>query len=119
MPSVLDGKYSVNRHGCHIWTRGRNSRGYGVVWFEGRDHLAHRVAFYLANGRWPADGLVTDHICNTKLCVNPEHLRELENWRNLRRAIPRGDAETEARRARWRRANARRRGTYTYTEEGE
>lgn len=35
------------------------------------------------------------------------------------RAIPRGDAATERRRARWRRANARRRGTYLLTEGGE
>ena len=38
-----------------------------------------------------------------------DHLREMDNYANLRRAIPRGDAETEKRRERWRRANAKRR----------
>ena len=81
--------------------------------------LAHRVAFLARHGRWPSDGLVTDHSCNEKACVNPDHLREMENWRNLRRAVPRGDAEVEAKRAQWRKANAKRRGTYRYAEGGE
>jgi hypothetical protein len=27
-----------------------------------------------------------DHVCNTPLCVNPEHLRPLTNGENIRRA---------------------------------
>lgn len=101
--------YVIDANGCHIWQKARNSRGYGVVWHNGKLHLAHRVAWLLEHGRWPADGLVLDHVCEVKECVNAEHLREMENWRNLRRAIPRGDRRTEANRLRWRAANERRR----------
>ena len=62
--------------------------------------------------------MVTDHICENKRCINVDHLRELPNHLNLRRAIPRGDAETEARRKRQRIADAKRRGNYKYKEEG-
>lgn len=112
-------RYVVDASGCHIWQRSLNNRGYGVVWFDGKVRLAHRVAWFLEHGRWPDPDLVTDHICEVKACVNVHHLRELPNHLNLRRAIPRGDAATERRRAIWRRANAKRRGTYRYSEGGE
>jgi len=111
--------YLEDENGCHIWQKATNNRGYGVVWHEGKTHLAHRVAWLLEHGDWPSRDLVIDHICMVKPCVNPAHLRQLPNHLNLRRAIPRGDAATEHRRAIWRRANARRRGTYRYAEGGE
>lgn len=96
--------------GCHEWQKARNSRGYGVVWHDGRLRLAHRVSFFLAHGRWPAAGLVVDHICNNKGCVNAAHLRELTNSQNLRRASPPASPEQEAKRAYWRRTKAKSRG---------
>ena len=113
-------KYDVDpTTGCHIWNRARQNRGYGVVWFDGKVRLAHRVAWFRARGAWPDEALVLDHQCNEKACVNVAHLRELPNHLNLRRAIPRGDEATERRRARWRQVDAKRRGTYRYTERGE
>ena len=99
--------------GCHIWLRARQSRGYGVVWFDGRVRLAHRVAWFLKHGRWPAADLVLDHICEVKACVNADHLRELPNWQNVRRGRPVGDVATEHRREDNRRAHAKHRGTYS------
>lgn len=108
----------IEAGGCWIWQRSRNSRGYGVIYFDGRLHLAHRAAWLLAHGEWPDPAKVLDHLCNTKACVNPDHLREVTNSQNLRRAIPRGSDEVEAKRAGWRRTNAKRRGTYRYTDDG-
>lgn len=114
-----EAKYTIDeRTGCHVWCRACQSRGYGVVWFDGKLHLAHRVAWFRKHGAWPTEGLVLDHICENKPCVNADHLRELPNHLNLRRAYRRGDVETEARRARWRKATAKRRGNYRYAEGG-
>jgi hypothetical protein len=104
--------------GCLIWQRALNSRGYGVLWADGRLQLAHRLAWIRTHGE-PTPGLVIDHLCNRKACIEITHLQQLSNSQNLRRAVPRGDAATERRRARWRRANATRRGTYTYVDGGE
>lgn len=41
----LAGKYTEQSNGCHEWGRARNSRGYGVIWFDGKLQLAHRLAF--------------------------------------------------------------------------
>lgn len=106
--------YEIDEHGCHIWQKARNSRGYGVVWHDGKLRLAHRVAWLLEHGTWPRDGLVLDHICEVKACVNVAHLRELENWQNLRRAYPpKADPAAERRRAVNRLSHAKRRGTYS------
>ena len=91
--------YTVTANGCHEWNGSKNNKGYGVIWFDGRLHLAHRAAWLAAYGAFPAPGLVTDHVCENKGCVNVAHLRELTNAENIKRAYPRGDAATERRRA--------------------
>jgi len=93
--------------GCLEWQRSKNNRGYGVIYFDGKLHLAHRAAWFAEHGAWPADGMVTDHICENKMCVNVEHLRELTNGENIMRAHPRGDEKTEHRRALNRKAKAK------------
>ena len=99
--------YTIDSNGCHIWQKARNSRGYGVIWHDGKVRLAHRVAWFLKHGAWPIKGLVIDHICEVRACVNADHLRELTNGQNIMRAYPRGDEATERRRSRQRAANAR------------
>lgn len=105
----LNAGWISDSRGCWVWQRSRNNRGYGVIYFDGRLHLAHRAAWLLAHGTWPAQGMVTDHICNNKACVNPAHLRELTNSENIARAYPRGDERTERRRMANRAAKARQR----------
>jgi hypothetical protein len=46
--------------------------------------LAHRMAYELARDPIPA-GLVIDHLCRNKRCVNPSHLEAVEQRVNLLR----------------------------------
>ena len=60
--------------GCRVWSRGRDSHGYGVIKVDGRPMRAYRAAWVEERGEIPAGALV-DHICGNRLCINTSHLR--------------------------------------------
>ena len=74
------------RADCVIWTGAVQSSGYGSV-ADGRggSKLAHRAAYEAAVGAIP-EGMTIDHLCRTKLCVNPAHLEAVPLAENIRRA---------------------------------
>lgn len=58
---------------CHIWTGSPRCRqGYGGIRYQGKQRLAHRVAWFLEYGVWPEPCAL--HRCDTPACVNVEHL---------------------------------------------
>jgi hypothetical protein len=67
--------------GCWLWTGHKNSRGYGQIWFAGRAHWVHRVAYAVFKGNI-AKRLTVDHICFNPACCNPDHLRVMSNKEN-------------------------------------
>ena len=79
-------KIRINpENGCHEWQASLNASGYGGFQI-GRGHYpAHRVAYVLAYGE-PAEGLVIDHACRNRKCVNAVdgHLRPLTASENIR-----------------------------------
>lgn len=84
------GKYEADADGCWLWTAMVNSRGYaqiGVTLSPGVTvtRYAHRVAYEATHGPIP-DGLVVDHICNVRRCVNPDHLQLLTSQENIDRS---------------------------------
>lgn len=64
----------VGDPGCLIWTGATDSKGYGSLGVNGRIVLAHRYAWERENGPIPA-GMVLDHTCWNRACVNTDHLR--------------------------------------------
>lgn len=69
--------------GCHEWRGTIRDNGYGSFYFAGSGYPAHRVAYVMAHGE-PAPGLVIDHMCRNRGCVNPAHLRPLTLAENIR-----------------------------------
>ena len=66
--------------GCWLWTRAITSTGYGHT----GQGLAHRISYCAWKGHIP-EAYDIDHLCRTKLCVNPDHLEAVTRSENLRR----------------------------------
>jgi hypothetical protein len=70
---------------CIVWVGSTNNLGYGIVQVApGELGLAHRVAYEDANGPIP-EGMVIDHLCRVRNCVNPAHLEAVTSGENTRR----------------------------------
>ncbi|MGW4467511.1 HNH endonuclease signature motif containing protein [Micromonospora sp. NPDC004704] len=69
---------------CWIWGGQADRHGYGRFGKGGK--LAHRRAYELAIGPIPA-GLVIDHLCEVRLCVNPSHLKATTQRENILRSV--------------------------------
>lgn len=76
--------YVIQANGCWEWVGRRTYQGYGSWFFGGRMHFAHRVLYERAKGTVP-DGLVIDHLCRKRDCVNPDHLEAVTNKENILR----------------------------------
>lgn len=58
---------------CIMWEGYTTPKGYGRRTVKGRPVLAHRHAWFLANGPIP-DGLCVLHRCDNPGCINVDHL---------------------------------------------
>ncbi len=89
---------------CWIWRRSLTAAGYGqfAMFRDGQKGslLAHRVVFALS-GRRLGRGMQVDHICRTRSCVNPDHLREVTRHQNAQNQSPDGHSVTGSRGVTW------------------
>lgn len=87
---VRQKKFSLQVHkldnGCWEWRGAIDRRdGYGRFYAgDGKTRGAHQFSFEQHHGPVP-HGLVVDHICNNRWCVNPLHLRAISNAANVLR----------------------------------
>jgi len=69
---------------CWLWTGFIHPSGYGRVMLTGAVRQAHRVAYEFVRGPIP-EGLVLDHLCRVRNCVNPDHLEPVMQRINVLR----------------------------------
>lgn len=69
--------------GCWIWNSKRDADGYGIA-NKPRFGRAHIVVYENEVGPVPS-GLMLDHVCRRRDCVNPDHLEPVKQSINEQR----------------------------------
>ena len=85
---------------CWLWTASVRANGYGQVNIEGINRTAHRVAYELTHGAISA-GMLVDHMCRVRACVNPAHLREVTKKQNAENRAELTDSSSGVRNVTW------------------
>jgi len=77
-------KAQLTESGCWLWTAQVGHHGYARYSQDSKSRKAHRIAYEALVAPIPA-GLVIDHLCRVRHCVNPAHLEAVTNAENIRR----------------------------------
>ena len=78
--------FIVNKStGCWDWLKKTNTDGYGRIKIGHKSYKAARLMKALVENVVSA-GMVTDHLCRNRACVNPNHLEIVTNQTNLARS---------------------------------
>lgn len=80
--------FKIATNGCWEWQK-QIAFGYGKIRVsipERKGLPAHRYAYQLIRGEVPS-GLVLDHLCRNRRCVNPYHLEAVTQQVNILRGV--------------------------------
>jgi hypothetical protein len=77
----LEENVEVDGNLCFLWLGSRTKGGYANLGVEGVTTYAHRLSYELNVGSIP-EGLVLDHLCRVRHCINHAHLEPVTNQVN-------------------------------------
>jgi hypothetical protein len=89
---ILFDRVATAEHGsCWQWQGDTTADGYGR--FTNRrqnpySRRAHREMYELAYGESIPEGMVIDHLCRNRWCINPMHLEVVTHRENGLRSVP-------------------------------
>lgn len=85
-PQVLP-QFVAPQPDCVIWVGGLNQKGYGSGRLRGdRAGGIHRRVYEEFIGPIP-DGMLLDHLCRVRSCINPKHLEPVTPRENAHRGL--------------------------------
>src|SRR5262249_30428470 len=68
--------------GCLLWLADLDRDGYARGWIGGRTRRVAPAVYECISGSVPS-GLIVDHKCRVRCCVNPDHLRAITQRENV------------------------------------
>ena len=71
---------------CHYWAGLVDHYGYGLLAVDGKLWKAHRVVYESEVGSIP-DGLVINHLCRSRNCVNTNHMEVTTHRDNVLKGV--------------------------------
>lgn len=89
MPT-LDWSKVEKTPGCWIWMGMRAKAGYGYISAQSKTYMVHRLSYEEHYGLI-SEGMVIDHLCGVKRCVNPQHLEAVVPGENAAYAVRQGE----------------------------
>lgn len=85
LPRHIRRNIAPGERGCWLWTRSCSPDGYGWASLNNRTYQAHRLVYTLVKGDIP-EGLMIDHLCRIRACVNPAHMEPVSARENQQRS---------------------------------
>ena len=85
LPARISEKIQITET-CWTWLAYKDVDGYGQVKIDKRMKVAHRAVYELLVGPIP-EGLICDHLCRNRNCVNPAHIEIVTQRENVLRGV--------------------------------
>jgi hypothetical protein len=74
-------RHTMFDKGCWLWLGATNHAGYGIIGYEGKSRLVHRLVY---TGLYGPTDLILHHTCERPTCYSPLHLIPVTRLEHLR-----------------------------------